>query len=373
MFKAPSRQGALFVLMSRRNGEVETSRTRSSLVTACPAGLWFASPIMVIQDFRKVAGMAHRVLVTGGSGFLGRGLAMALRRDGYEVVLGARNHEANADAKRETGCLAVPLDVARPESVRDVIGEYRPHVVVHCAASKRVQYSQLHPMECVDTNVGGSQNVARAAAEYGVSRMLAVSTDKAAGAPRSVYGTSKALMERMLCALDARGETRFACVRLGNLAWSTGSVLPEWLRMRRETGVISTTGADMYRFFISRAEAVAILVSVLERFDDLRGGVFVPAMSATRMRDLLEAFVDEHGGRCERAPPRPGDSPGETLLAAGEVAHAKATEHGWVLHFDGEARTTPGKALTTDTAPRLTRPELRSLVRGAGSPLAAPS
>lgn len=312
-----------------------------------------------------------RILVTGGSGFLGRGLARALGKE-HEVVLAARNHEANAAAERETGCRSIPLDVCRPESVRDVLASERPVVVVHAAASKRVQAAESHPLECVDVNIRGSQNVARAAAEYGVEVVLAISTDKAAGATAGLYGATKAVMERMLCALDSGSKTAFACVRLGNVAWSTGSVLPEWQRMLREDGVISTTGPDMRRFLISLDEAIAIVRSALERIDELRGGVVVPAMRAARIGDLLEEFAEEHGCRWTTAPRRPGDADDEVLLAEGELPFARSIDLGWLVRFSGERGTNLIAQVTSATAPRLTRPELRSLVRGDGSSPAAP-
>jgi FlaA1/EpsC-like NDP-sugar epimerase len=170
------------------------------------------------------------LLVTGGSGFVGRRLGATLGAD-LRVVLAARNHMQLDAAGRQTGCEIVPLDVSNIESVRDVLAEVRPDAVVHAAATKFVDIAENQPMEAVDVNVGGSQNVARACVERGVGTVIGVSTDKAAPPVRNTYGLTKALMERMFCTLDGKTDTRFACVRCGNVAWSTGSVLPIWKRM----------------------------------------------------------------------------------------------------------------------------------------------
>jgi UDP-glucose 4-epimerase len=157
-----------------------------------------------------------RVLITGGAGFLGRSVALALRDD-HEVWLSSRDHEANAAAQRATDCRAVPLDVTRPESLDDVLDEARPDIVVHAAAAKHVGFSEQQPMECVDINVHGAQNVARAAVARGLAGVIAVSTDKAAPPVNSLYGLSKAIGERMFSAMDAKSETR-SC-RSGSETW----------------------------------------------------------------------------------------------------------------------------------------------------------
>ncbi len=92
------------------------------------------------------------VLVTGGSGFLGRHLGRALMSEA-RVVLAARNNKVNLEAAQRTGCEVLPLDVVNIESVRDVFHESAPDVVIHAAATKFVDLAEHHPMECVDVNV----------------------------------------------------------------------------------------------------------------------------------------------------------------------------------------------------------------------------
>src|SRR5262249_33157336 len=124
------------------------------------------------------------------------------------------------------------------------------------AATKFVDLAEKLPLECVDVNVLGSENVARVSMEYEVQTVIGISTDKATPPVRNTYGLTKALMERVFCGLDGKTKTRFLCVRYGNVAWSTGSVLPIWKKMHEETGVIGTTGPDMRRFFFTVDEAV---------------------------------------------------------------------------------------------------------------------
>src|SRR5207237_4492124 len=137
---------------------------------------------------------------------LRRNLAVALR-DQFDIVLGGRNNKQNAYASEVTGCPVLPLDVVRSESVRDVCSETQPEVIIHAAATKFVDLAERQPMECVDVNVTGSQNVARVALEREVRAVIGISTDKAAPPVRNTYGLSKALMERLFCAGNGEPNT----------------------------------------------------------------------------------------------------------------------------------------------------------------------
>lgn len=258
------------------------------------------------------------VLITGGSGFLGRAVARALATD-HRVVLASRNNARNEEAAHETGCDAIPMDITNIESVRDAFVRVRPDVVIHAAATKFVQLSERFPHETLDVNVTGTQNIARVAVEHGARAVVAVSTDKAAPPVQTTYGLSKALMERLVCSMDGATDTAFACARFGNMAWSTGSVLPEWRRMLNETGVIGTTGPEMRRYILSVDEAAATVVAVMRNVDTVRGGIVSRPMKAARIGDLLAAFVRVRGGTWERLPARPGDAPDEVLIGVTEV------------------------------------------------------
>src|SRR5437773_10354304 len=131
--------------------------------------------------------MGSTILVTGGTGFLGKRLGMALR-DKSNVVLTGRNNKQNMLAQSFAGCQVLPMDVSNIESVRDVFTEVKPDVVIHAAATKFVDLAERQPMECVDVNVVGSQNVARVAVEKGVQKVVGISTDKASPPVRNTYG-----------------------------------------------------------------------------------------------------------------------------------------------------------------------------------------
>jgi FlaA1/EpsC-like NDP-sugar epimerase len=309
--------------------------------------------------------MQATLLITGGTGFLGKRLALALR-ERYRVVLGGRNNKQNMLAREFTGCEVLPMDVASIESVRDAFTEVRPHTVVHAAATKFVDLAERQPMECVDVNVVGSQNVARVAMEKGVATVIGISTDKAAPPVRNTYGLSKALMERIFCSVDGKTETRFACARYGNVAWSTGSVLPLWAKMHRDCGVIGTTGPDMTRFFFTVDEAVRLITTTLEHIDELHGRVISRRMKSSLIREILELWVTHKGGRWERIGGRPGERNLEYLIGDLELPYTRercfdGVPH-FVISFNEKAEVPIGVGLNSDNAERLTSAEILAII-----------
>lgn len=309
--------------------------------------------------------MRQTILITGGTGFLGKRLAVALR-DTATVVLGARDNKRNMEAGQATGCEVVPLDVVHIESVRDAIVSVKPDVVIHAAATKFVDLAERQPMECVDVNVTGSANVARVAVDRGVKTVIGISTDKACPPIRNTYGLTKALMERMYCSMNNKDKTKFVCVRYGNVAWSTGSVLPIWKRMHEKTGIIGTTGPEMRRFFFTVDEAVQLVLAAMENVAALQGKVLSRHMKAAEIGDVLRVWVDNLGGKWERIAGRPGEREDEVLIGDQEVPYTSQVTYGGVPHyvisFNEKAATPIGGMLSSANTERLTDAEILSLL-----------
>lgn len=313
--------------------------------------------------------MAERVLITGGSGFLGRRLSVAMR-DRYDVVIGSRNNKLNKQAELETGCPVLPMDVVSIESVRDAFREVGPDIVIHAAATKFVDLAEVQPLECVDVNVIGSENVARVAMQEGVKTVVGISTDKAAPPVRNTYGLSKALMERVFCSLNEKSDTRFTCVRYGNVAWSTGSVLPIWKQMHETDGLIGTTGPEMRRFFFTVDEAVKLVETAVEHIDDVAGKVLSRYMKAALIGDLLEAWTESRGGKWEKIEGRPGERIDEHLIGESELPYTVEVEYDGVKHyvisFNEAAQQPLETGLSSANTERLSREEMLDLISLGG-------
>jgi UDP-N-acetylglucosamine 4,6-dehydratase/5-epimerase len=316
---------------------------------------------MRIRNFKKV-------LITGGTGFLGKQLAKSLKAES-EVILTGRNNKQNFKAKSVTGCEVMPMDVSNIESVRDCVAEVNPDLIIHAAATKFVDLSEVMPMECIDVNVLGSQNVARVAIDKGVKAVIGISTDKASPPIRNIYGMSKATMERIFCSLDAKTATDFACVRYGNVAWSTGSVLPIWKNMYENEGILRSTGPDMSRFFFTVDEAVQLILTAMENFKEIKGKVLSRSMKSSLIRNILEVWVNEIGGKWESMDGRPGDRLYECLIGELELEYTKNIIYNNVRHylisFNSKVERPLETIISSDNAERLTDSEIKSILTNA--------
>ena len=308
------------------------------------------------------------MLITGGTGFLGRRLGERLKRQ-YNVYLGARNNKQNYMAENYSGCRAIPLDVVSIDSFRDAVIETKPDIVIHAAATKFVDLSERQPLECIDVNVLGSENVARVCMERGVKTVIGISTDKAAPPVRNTYALTKALMERMFCSLNQKTSTKFTCVRFGNLAWSTGSVLPIWKKMHESTGIIGTTGPDMRRFFITVDAACVLIKNTLDNINLFEGRVVTCRMKSVQIRDILDLWIREKGGGWEKIAGRPGERDDEYLV--GESERPYASEHliggeiYYSIDFNQLASAPISEELSSASMTRLSEEEILEIIQNS--------
>lgn len=309
----------------------------------------------------------HKILITGGTGFLGKRLGLRLRATGNEIVLAGRNNKQNLLASDFSGCQSLAMDVSHIEFVRDIITEVKPDVVIHAAATKFVDISENQPMEAIDINVIGSQNVARVSIEKGIKLVLGISTDKASPPVRNTYGITKALMERLFCAMDKKSNTRFLCVRYGNVAWSTGSVLCIWRKMLKEKGVIGTTGPEMYRFFFTVDEAVNLVTTALENYDQFHGKVLSRRMKAAQMEDVLRIWTQCEGGTYERIQGRPGERDEEYLFGELELPYTERInlheiDH-YLISFNLKVAEPVQSVLSSSNTEMLTDDEILNIIK----------
>lgn len=305
------------------------------------------------------------ILITGGTGFLGRNLALKLKHE-YRVILTGRNNKQNLFASKYTGCQVAPMDISNIESVRDAFVEFRPDIVIHAAATKFVDLAEKYPMECVDVNVLGSQNLARVAVERGTPVVIGISTDKAAPPVRNIYGMSKSVMERIFCAMNGKTDTKFTAVRYGNVAWSTGSVLTIWKKMHEETGVIGTTGPEMRRFFFSVDEAAQLVITAMNNMDLVKGKVLSRHMKAAQIEDILQAWIEEKGGKWEKIEGRPGERDDEFLIGDLELPYTEELQLDGIKHylisFNDKVAKPVAFGLSSANTDRLSREEILAII-----------
>jgi FlaA1/EpsC-like NDP-sugar epimerase len=163
-------------------------------------------------------------------------------------------------------------DIRDKAKMESVFSQYSPEIMLHAAAYKHVPIMEYHPDEAVKTNVLGTKVLAELAAQYGMEKLIFISTDKAIN-PTSIMGVSKRSCEEMLKVFDRMEKTQFISVRFGNVLGSRGSVIPIFEEQIKKGGPVTVTHPEMKRYFMSNSEAVLL---VLEAASIGRGGeVFV--------------------------------------------------------------------------------------------------
>lgn len=306
-----------------------------------------------------------KILITGGTGYLGINLGKYYQKK-YKVFLGARNNKQNFLAKNLTGCEVLPLDVSNIESMNDALNYSKPDIVIHAAATKFVDLSEKFPFECIDTNILGSSNVARACINKKISTVIGVSTDKASPPIKNIYGLSKSCMERLYSSMNHYGKTTFVCVRYGNVTWSTGSVLPIWKKMFEKNNKILSTGPYMRRFFFNVADAVELIDQALKNKKNLNGKILSREMKSARMIDFLKIWKKEYKCQYKIINKRKGDRVDEYLIGENELKYAYEKKIGkikyFVIDFNNLSKKPLKKIISSENAKKLTNIEIKNII-----------
>jgi UDP-N-acetylglucosamine 4,6-dehydratase/5-epimerase len=258
------------------------------------------------------------ILVTGGTGSFGQAfVAEVLRRypRTRRLVIFSRDEQKQFEMEQRFPASRYPQlrfflgDVRNRDRLRRALEGIE--TVVHAAALKQVPAAEYNPIEFINTNIMGAENLVEAAMETGVRRVIALSTDKAA-APINLYGATKLCSDKLFVAANNfRGtrDLRFSVVRYGNVMGSRGSVVPLFLARARE-GVLPITDERMTRFSILLSEGVDMVLWALEHA--VGGEIFVAKIPSFRLLDLAQAV----GPSCRReiVGLRPGEKLHEQMI-----------------------------------------------------------
>jgi UDP-N-acetylglucosamine 4,6-dehydratase len=255
-----------------------------------------------------------KVFLTGGTGSFGRAFAKKLieLNNFTQLIVFSRDELKQFELENE---IKSPKVIFVLGDVRDygrvsksMIGS---DVVVHAAAMKQIPASENNPIEAINTNVLGADNIVNASIACGIKKVIALSTDKAAN-PANLYGATKLCSDKlMITGNSALGNntTKISVVRYGNVLGSRGSVIP-FFKEQSKLGVIPITDLSMTRFWLTIEEGVEF---VLKSFERMQGGeIFVPKIPSFKVIDVAKVVAPDV--KIEIIGIRPGEKLHEVMI-----------------------------------------------------------
>ena len=268
-------------------------------------------------DFRDKS-----ILITGGTGSLGKQLTSYILSNYPQIrriIIFSRDEQKQFTMAHE-------FPIKKYPQIRYFIGDIRDYqrllralngvdYVIHAAAMKHVHIAEYNPDECIKTNINGAQNLVQACLNTNVSRVVALSTDKAC-APINLYGATKLASDKLFVAANnftGNRDLKFSVVRYGNVMASNGSVIPFFLEKRNE-GILPITNVDMTRFNITLQAGVDMVLHALE--NAFGGEIFIPKIPSYRIVDVAEAIAPEC--KLDIVGIRPGEKIHEEMITASD-------------------------------------------------------
>lgn len=305
-----------------------------------------------------------KILITGGTGTVGKAF---IKQNDSEFINISRNEEKIADLKRE-----YPEVKSYVGNIEDkglllrVFKDVKPDVVIHSAAMKHIDLMEKNPIAGCHINVMGSLNVVEASIINDVPITIGISTDKSCLA-ESVYGASKYLMERVF--MNSNNDTnRFSLTRFANVAHSTGSVLPFWLKLKKEGKPLKLTDPNMNRLIFTQKDAAQLIKRTISWTKE-HGGGFVKSykMKCVNMFDLAKVVAGDN--TIEIMGKRPGEKTDEDLVSKNEIDRTYLydvdVDHIDDIHIRMEKNPHDNKLFepyNSKSAPRMTKKEMEELV-----------
>jgi len=267
------------------------------------------------------------LMITGGTGSFGNAvLKRFLETDVKEIRIFSRDEKKQEDMRIALNNPKLKFyigDVRSYSSVHDAMKGV--NYVFHAAALKQVPSCEFYPMEAVNTNVLGAENVMNAAIANQVERVILLSTDKAVY-PINAMGISKAMMEKLMVAkarMRTEGETVICATRYGNVMASRGSVIPLFISQIKEDKQLTITDPAMTRFLMSLEDSVDLVIYAFE--NGQQGDIFVQKAPASTIEVLAQALQQLFSKKdnIRIIGTRHGEKLYESLVAREELARAE--------------------------------------------------
>ena len=281
---------------------------------------------MIEQRKEKYMFKDKTLLITGGTGSFGNAVMKRfLNTDIKEIRIFSRDEKKQDDMRRQYKNDKLKFyigDVRDLQSIKNAM--HGVDYIFHAAALKQVPSCEFFPLEAVKTNILGTDNVLTAAIEYGVKKVICLSTDKAAY-PINAMGISKAMMEKVFIAKSRTvdpDKTTICGTRYGNVMASRGSVIPLFIEQIKSGQPLTVTNPNMTRFLMSLEEAVELVIFAFQKAE--AGDIMVQKSPASTIGDLAQALKELFNvdNEIKIIGTRHGEKRYETLLTKEEYVKA---------------------------------------------------
>ncbi len=321
------------------------------------------------------------LLITGGTGSFGNAvLRRFLETDVKEIRIFSRDELKQDDMRKRYKNPKLKFylgDVRDINSLVDVLRNV--DYVFHAAALKQVPSCEFYPMQAVQTNIVGTENLLNCAIEAKVKKVIVLSTDKAVY-PINAMGVSKAMMEKVVVAKSRNlddNETVITCTRYGNVMASRGSVIPLFIDQIRNSKEITVTDPAMTRFMMSLDQAVELVLFAFEH--GRNGDIFVqkaPAATVGLLAKTIIKLFNKPDHKISVIGTRHGEKLYEALLTREEMVHAvdmgdyyripaDNRDLNYAKYFEqGEQVVTQADEYHSHNTRQLTESELRQMLLG---------
>lgn len=295
------------------------------------------------------------ILITGNGSFADSMIERLLKSNVKEIRVFSRNEENQWATEKKYNDNRIKLiigDIKEYNSIYEAIKgcDY----VLHSAALKHVPICEKQPIEAINTNVIGSQNVMIACINNNVKKLVCLSTDKSANAS-TCYGATKYLMERLALGIDNKN-TEIILTRYGNVLGSSGSVIPLFKQLKQEGKPLTLTDPNMTRFFMSMEQALDLVIYALENGKHKDLIVFKNKSASVQM--IADCISDNQ----VVVGTRPSEKTDEALLTKLELDHSEDLGKYYRIREDIINNEKHDIPLTSDTAEKFIIEELKELI-----------
>ena len=261
--------------------------------------------------------MKKKIFITGASGTVGKAFIKEFN-ELFDIYSYSRNEKSQVALKREFPNVEIIIgSIEDIHTLECAVANLDIDIMIHAAALKHVDTAEKQPSQAIKINLLGTINVLEVCQKYNIKKVIGISTDKACS-PDNIYGMSKYLMEKLFEEYRSPN-LNTVCCRFGNVAWSNGSVLPFWLRVKESNKPLPITDIKMTRLIFTSKEAAHLINKSIDLIDSLDSFfILSKKMKSCKMIDLASLISDE----TTVIGLRPGEILSEDLISAKEVKYA---------------------------------------------------